>query len=98
MSPSAVGEKDGSDHLEQAHSSSNSVEMNDLKAAKTIDTVHNDEAMKVLQAYTGETDVDATGGEAGAAHHRLAVDAMSLHDLLPAVLRQGHVSAPSPCL
>jgi hypothetical protein len=56
MSPSAVGEKDGSDHLEQAHSSSNSVEMNDLKASKTIDTVHNDEAMKVLQAYTGETD------------------------------------------
>lgn len=29
---------------------------NDLKQVKTIDTLHNDEAVKVLNTYDGETD------------------------------------------
>ncbi|KAL5352066.1 hypothetical protein ACLOAV_002009 [Pseudogymnoascus australis] len=42
-------------HAELKHSSTaNSVEMSELKASKTIDTVHNDEAMKVLQNYSGD--------------------------------------------
>jgi hypothetical protein len=43
-------------HAEDGPNSStaNSVEMSDLKHTKTVDTVHQDEAMKVLQNYTGD--------------------------------------------
>ena len=41
--------------IEHGHSSTaNSVEMSDLKASETIDTLHNDEALKVLQNYSGD--------------------------------------------